>query len=53
MTTTALVIGVGCLCVSSFFAGAGTLYWWVTRPLRAERRRQERDAHDARAFGSG
>lgn len=51
MTTAQLVIGVGCLCVSSFFAGAATWHWWLTRPLRAERRRQERDAHDARAFG--
>lgn len=51
MTTAQLFIGCACLFVSGCFCGAGTLYWWITRPLRRERRRQERDAHDARAFG--
>lgn len=51
MTTAALIIGVACAMAAGFFVGVATCYWWITRPLRAERRRQERDAHDARAFG--
>lgn len=51
MTTTALVFGCACLFVSGCFCGAATWHWLATREQRAERRRQERDAHDARAFG--
>ena len=52
MTTEAAIFAAVCAFASGCFCGAATLYWWVTRPLRAERRQQERDAHDARAFGN-